>query len=487
MCGGKSVIDAEGLAIAPGFIDTHGHSEFTVIADPGQEGKLFQGITTEINGNCGLSAAPLYGDYLSHRMEDLREYDIPYRWNSLNEFFEILEEIKPALNFATLVGHGNIRGSVMGFRSGKPSEKELKEMKRLLEEALLEGAIGLSSGLIYPPGIYSDTDELIELTEYGIRISKPYRPFIYASHMRSESDNLIEALEEVIEIAKRSGSPVHISHLKTAGRNNWNKIDRVLEIIHRAKDHGLTVSADRYPYTASSTDLDSVLPAWVFEGGKEEELKRLRTKSKELKKYLSTISPDEIVISSVENPENKWMEGKSLKEISINVKKEIPEVIIDILIEENLRVGAIFHSMSEDNLQRFLKEPYMTVGTDSSSRSFGGPTRKGKPHPRGFGSMPRFIGLYCRQIGLFSLEQAIMKITSLPAKIFGIKDRGIIKTGAFADLVIFDPEKIIDRADFNNPFLKPEGIHYVFINGLPAIWKGEPTLIRNGRVLRSGG
>lgn len=231
---GSSIIDAKGLAIAPGFIDTHGHSEFTILADPSQEGKLFQGITTEINGNCGLSAAPLYGDYLKHRTADLKEYEIPYRWNTLGEYLQILENIKPALNFATLAGHGNIRGAIKGMNAGRPSADELREMKKLLEEALMEGAIGISTGLIYPPGIYSDTEELIELTKHGAAVSKR-RPFIYTSHMRSESDRLIEAVTEVIEIGKRAGSSVHISHIKTAGRNNWHKIDRILEIIDKAK------------------------------------------------------------------------------------------------------------------------------------------------------------------------------------------------------------------------------------------------------------
>lgn len=485
----EQIIDINGLAIAPGFIDTHGHSEFTLLAEPGQEGKLFQGITTEINGNCGLSAGPLYGDYLHHRLDDLREYDIPYRWHTLREYFQILELIRPSINFATLVGHGNIRGSVMGFKQGSPSRKDIEKMVSLLKEALSDGAIGLSTGLIYPPGIYSSTEELVELAKEGLEFSKSLnKSFIYASHMRSESERLIEAIEEVLEIGKKSGSPVHISHLKTAGRGNWHKIEKVLEILHSALEDGIRISCDRYPYIASSTDLDSILPSWVFEGGKEKELERLKTPetAKEIKRHISEINPQEIVISSVEDKEKKWMEGKNLSEIARTLKIEFSELIIDLLIEENLRVGAIFHSMNENNLERLLKEPFMSIGTDSSSRSFDGPTAKGRPHPRGFGSMPRFLGIYCREKRLFPLEEAIRKITSLPAKIFGLKDRGIIKEGAFADLVVFDPDKIIDRADFKNPFLKPEGIHHVFVNGLPAIWNGNATGIRNGRVLRNG-
>ncbi len=484
----EQVIDINGLAVAPGFIDTHGHSEFTILADPGQEGKLFQGITTEINGNCGLSAGPLYGDYLEHRMDDLKEYDIPYRWNTLREYFQILELIRPSINFATLVGHGNIRGSVMGFKQGAPSREDMERMTLLLKEALRDGAIGLSTGLIYPPGIYSSTEELIELTGEGLKFSKTMnKSFIYASHVRSESERLIEAIEEVLEIGKKSGSPVHISHLKTAGRENWHKIEKVLEILHRALEDGVRISYDRYPYIASSTDLDSILPSWVFEGGKEKELERLRAPdtAKEIKRHISGINPQGIVVSSVEDKGKKWMEGKSLNEIAKTLNMEPSELVINLLIEENLRVGAIFHSMNENNLEKFLKEPFMCIGTDSSARSFDGPTAKGRPHPRGFGSMPRFLGIYCREKRLFSVEEAIRKITSLPAKIFGLKDRGMLKEGAFADLVVFDPDKIIDRADFKTPFLKPDGIYHVFVNGLPAIWNGNATGIRNGRVLKN--
>jgi len=486
----KEVINAKGLAIAPGFIDTHSHSEFTVLADPWQEGKLFQGITTEINGNCGLSAAPLYGEYLAHRMDDLKEYDIPYRWNTLKEYFFILESLKPSINFATLVGHGNIRGSVMGFSDRIPSEEEIKRLCYLIEQSIEDGAIGLSTGLIYPPGIYSSTEELIKLTSHGARFSSSMNlPFIYTSHMRSESDKLIESIEEVISVAEGSTSPVHISHIKTAGRNNWNKIEKVLELIYDARKRGINITADRYPYTASSTDLDSILPAWAFEGGKEREIERLRDPrtARKIKKILAGGNGiEDIVISSVESPSRKWMEGKTLKEISAELKKDVLDFIIELLIEERLRVGAIFHSMSEENLKRFLREPWIMIGTDSSSRSFNGPTRKGKPHPRGFGSMPRFLGYYVRDEGLLSLEEAIKRLTYLPAKTFGLKERGIIKNGAFADIVIFDPERIVDRADFSNPFLKPDGIRYVFVNGLPAIRDGEPTGIRNGAILRNG-
>ncbi len=489
----ETIIDGDGFILSPGFVDTHGHSEFTVLADPLMEGKLFQGITTEINGNCGLSGAPLYGEYLEHRLDDLREYDIRLRWNTLREYLKIIEDLRPSINFATLAGHGNIRGSVMGFGDRYPEESDMNKMKSLLTDAINDGAMGISTGLIYPPGIYSDTDELTELTRHGYRYSIEKKfPFIYASHMRSEGERLIESIEEVLSIAKNSGSPVHISHLKTAGKKNWHRINDAISLINNAINDSIKITSDRYPYTASSTDLDSILPSWLFEGGKEKELERLRNediRKRVRHEILCDVDEgyfDRIIISSVEKPTNRWMEGKSVSEISNIINMDRIDFIFHILIDERLRVGAIFHSMSEENLERFLAQPFMMIGSDSSSRSFNGVTKKGRPHPRGFGSFPRFLRRYVIEKQIITLEEAIHRITYLPCKTFGIKDRGVIRDNAFADIVIFDPQRIMDNADYNNPFVKPDGIIHVFVNGKPAILYGETTGIRNGRVLRNG-
>ena len=268
------IIDAKGMAVSPGFIDAHAHSEFMLLADPRAEGKVCQGITTEINGNCGLSAAPLYGDALQQRESDLKEYGIRERWTTFKEYFALLEKRNIALNFVTLTGHGNIRASVLGYENRTPSRGEMLKMRGLLQETVDEGAVGMSTGLIYPPGVYSATDELIKLLS-------PFAPsahspeFIYASHMRSEGDYLTEAVEEIIAIGRKAGVKVHISHIKTSGEKNWHKIDRVISMIGDAKRRGIQVTCDRYPYTASSTDLDTVIPSWAYEGGAEEELKRL--------------------------------------------------------------------------------------------------------------------------------------------------------------------------------------------------------------------
>lgn len=480
----KKIIEAEGLSVAPGFIDTHSHSEFTLLADNRAEGKVFQGVTTEINGNCGMSAAPLLGDAFEHRETDLKELGIRERWSNFREYFSILERRGLPINFATLAGHGNIRASVIGYQDKKPGASELQEMRKLLEEAVSDGAIGLSTGLIYPPGVYADTAELIAL-------SSRIRGLIYTSHMRNEGDRLIEAIEETISIGRGSGIAVHISHLKTSGRLNWHKIDEALSLIEGARAEGLKVSCDRYPYTAASTDLDAVLPAWTYAGGAEEEMRRLKDenicaaiKSEALSSHPFEDYWDSVTISSVNSESNKWMEGRTMAYVSGRAGKRPIDFLVEILLEEKLRIGAIFHSMNEDNLRRFLKLPYAMIGSDSSARSTDGPTHTGKPHPRGFGTFPRFIGRYSRDLSLMSLSEAIHKATMCSAETFGLKGRGRIRKGFMADLVIFDENRIIDRASFDEPFLRPDGISYVIVNGKPVLWEGALTGVMAGHILK---
>jgi len=488
--GGKGgfdrVIDAKGLAVAPGFIDTHAHSDFTLLADPRAEGKVCQGITTEINGNCGLSAAPLYGEVFKHREEDLKELGIQERWSTFEDYFRILEKRSITLNFATLVGHGNIKACVTGYQNRKLLTAERRKMHALIKKSINEGAIGISTGLIYSPGVYSDTEELIEM-------ARRCNNLIYTSHMRSEGDTLIESIEEIIRIANEAGVNVHISHIKTSGEKNWQKIDNAISIIEKAQKEGIRITCDRYPYTAASTDLDTILPSWIYEGGAGEELKRLKSPKvqEKIKREILYEHPQKrywgnIHISSLSSEKNRWMEGKSIASIARHENSEPVDILLKILCEEKLRVGAIFSFMNEDNVKRFLSLPYVMIGTDSSARCTSGPTHKGKPHPRGFGSFPRFLGRYVRNNGLMSMSEAINKITMLPAKTFGIRKRGILKKGAFADIVIFDHKKVIDRATFDEPFLKPEGIYYVIANGLPALWEGRLTGINTGRILKHG-
>lgn len=488
----KQIVDAKGLAVAPGFIDAHAHSEFTLLADPRAEGKICQGITTEINGNCGLSSAPLYGEALIQRERDLREFDIKERWTTFREYFTLLEQRHIALNYATLTGHGNLRACVAGYQDRRLSEAEREKMRLILNETIGEGSMGLSTGLIYPPGVYSDTEELIDLCRV-LNNRGDGKAYIYTSHMRSEGDNLLESIQEIVRIAKESGIGVHISHIKTSGDKNWHKIDGAISIVDEARNRGIHITCDRYPYTAASTDLDTVLPSWTYEGGSGQEIDRLRSPEirEKIKEEILTGHSDpayweNIYITSVSSEKNRWMEGKSIAFVSQHENYEPADMLFRILIEESLRVGAIFSSMSEENLRRFLLLPYLMIGTDSSARSASGPTCKGKPHPRGFGSFPGFLGRYVRDGALMSLGAAIRKITMLPAQTFGIHERGVMKKGAFADITVFDYEKIMDRATFEEPFLKPDGIHYVFVNGIPVVREGQITGNRPGRVLRHG-
>ena len=423
---------------------------------------------------------------MKQREKDLGELNIRERWSTLDGYFEILEKKGLAFNFATLVGHGNLRACIAGYEDKRLTASDKKKMRILLRGSLREGAIGISTGLIYPPGIYSDTEELVDL-------ARCCKKLIYTSHMRSEGDKLIESVEEIIRIGKEAGIKVHISHIKTSGEKNWHKIGNAISMIEDARKNGARITCDRYPYTAASTDLDTILPSWAYEGGTEKELKRLKSLKfqKKMKKEILCEHPEKeywegVIVASVSSEKNRWMEGKSIACIAHYESSEPVDILFKILIEERLRVGAIFSSMNEDNLRRFLSLPYVMIGTDSSSRCTSGPTCKGKPHPRGFGSFPRFLGRYVRDNGVISMREAVHKITMFPAKTFGIDKRGVIRKGAFADLVIFDHGKIIDRATFDEPFLKPEGICYVFVNGKPAIWDGKPTGIFAGRVLRHG-
>jgi N-acyl-D-amino-acid deacylase len=482
----KEVVDAGGLIVCPGFIDTHGHSELTILADGRAEGKISQGITTEINGNCGFSAGPLSGESLAGREDELKRLGIGERWSSLGEYFALLEQRGTALNFATLCGHGNVRASVMGYRNDEPAKEELSDMRRLLIEALREGAMGLSTGLIYPPGIYAHTRELLELTRV---LAAEGGRNIYTTHMRSEGDRLLESIEEVGQIGREIRVKVHISHLKTAGKGNWGKIGSVVALLSDLRNDGIQLTCDRYPYTAASTDLDSILPPWVYEGGVEDEMRRLGD-STTVKKIKADIGfrEDEywksIAISSVTRDENRWMEGLDFLHVARKKGKRPIDALIDILVGENLNVQAIFFSMAEENLHRFLCLPYLMVGSDSAARCFSGVTRSGKPHPRGFGTFPRFIGKYVRDKGLMALPEAIRKITSLPAQTFGIGRRGLIREGFFADIVLFDYDSIIDRATFGDPYNRPDGMMNVFVNGVPAMSDGEPTGSLSGKIVK---
>ncbi|MBI4843855.1 MAG: D-aminoacylase [Nitrospirae bacterium] len=477
------VISIKGLCASPGFIDAHAHSDFTLLADGRAQGKILQGVTTEVNGNCGLSAAPLLGQAIEQRENELETLGIKERWNSFPEYFSLLLKRGVSVNCATLAGHGNLRASTAGYSYKPPSKEEMSEMKRLLAEAIKAGAKGISTGLVYPPGVFSDTAELIELARVAAKNN-----CVYATHMRSEGSRLLEAVNEVMAIVNESGIRAHISHLKTDGEKNWKKLKGVFEQIDHENAKGFNVTCDRYPYIASSTGLDSLLPAWAFEGGDRMEMQRLKKEQARLKSGILKMHPEKsfwktVMISSSASVKNKWMEGKTLFEVSIQAKKNPVNCLFDILIEDRLKTGAIFFSMNEENLKAILKRPYTMIGSDSSARSFDGVTSNEKPHPRAFGSFPRVLGKYVRESGLLTLSEAVYKMTGLPAATFGIKGRGAVREGYFADITVFDPKKVADKAEYNRPFVKPKGIHHVFVNGVPVVFDGRITGRLPGRIV----
>ncbi len=489
----ERVIEAGDKAVSPGFIDLHNHSDLTALANPACESNLRQGITTAVVGNCGLSMAPvqpkivdLVKAYLSPFM--VPGFDYRWDWRSLGGFLDKIRRKRIALNLVPLVGHGTIRVAAAGFRKGPMGGKEMKKMKRLLQESLEEGAFGMSSGLVYPPGSYASTEELIELG----KILKKFRR-IYTTHLRSEGSGLIESVREAIEIGERNQIPVQISHHKAKGPNNWGKVHETLAMIERARKRGVDVSCEAYPYTASSTTITSILPSWAMEGGVDAMLTRLaeREVRDRLKLYYREDSPGRdhdfkdagfqgIVIAAC--PPHPDYEGKSLEEIFREKRgSDDPyELFFDLLLEIRGNSTVVKYLMDEDDVKTVICHPLSAVISDSWSTS---PRQGGKPHPRTYGTFPRMLKKYVREEKSLSLEEAIRKMTSLPASRIGLRDRGVLREGVWADLVIFDPEEIADRAGFDDPHQYPAGISHVLVNGGIAVHDGRQNRAFFGRVL----
>jgi len=481
---GDRIIDASGLVLAPGFVDIHSHSDYTILIDPRAQNKILQGVTCEVTGNCGYSAAPVDGPLLEERRKIYQDlFDLEINWKTLAEYRE--RAINPALNIAPLVGHNTLRASVMGMVDRAPTPTELEKITAMLSRALDEGAYGLSCGLIYPPSCFSDMAELVSLAQLVAD-----RNGVFTCHIRSEGDRLVEAIEEMIEITRQTGVSMQISHLKTSCQRNWSKLDTVFELIEAAQAKGLPITSDRYPYLASNTGLKSVLPNWVFDGGNEAELARLRDPDtrKKIEKEVEQNLPgpdywEQVIVSQVATEENRFLEGKSVAEGATIIKKDPYTFLFDLLVAEKMQVEAILFTMCEENLRRILSKPYVMIGSDSGGRAYDGTLSRGKPHPRAFGTFPMILGRYVREETVLSLEEAIRKMTSAPCRKMGIADRGIIRPGGWADLVVFDQEKIADRSRYGDPFHPPEGIKYVMVNGKITVNEGECTGTMAGRVL----
>ena len=486
------VLDAAGMIVSPGFIDTHSHDDAYILLDPQCSQKVRQGVTTDVIGNCGFSMAPLSDAHCndfkaaSALMGGNHLADDFWTMRSFTHFLDRLDAAEPGINVVPLVGHGTIRIAVIGFEDRAPSESEMAEMKEMTEEAMQAGAFGLSTGLIYVPANYAKTNEIIELA----RVAAKYGG-IYATHMRSESDQEMEAISETLKIAETANIAAHISHHKIAGRQNWGNSGQTLKAFSDARAKGLVVTWDQYPYKAGSTFLVAALPPHIQAQGAElfsEKLKdpavrrkiRQEIESGEDSSWENLIRGagfENIIISA--SPRNADFIGKSIAEIAKMTAKDPFDVYFDLVIEEQMEAAMILFMMDDGDIERILKAPGTMIGSDGIP-GFG----SAKVHPRMTGTFPRVLGRYAREKGVITLPEAIRKMTSLPAQTFGLYKKGLLRQGMDADLVIFDPDAIIDKSTFEDPSQHPEGIRWVIVNGEIAVEDGNITGASSGKVLR---
>jgi N-acyl-D-amino-acid deacylase len=483
---GRRVIEATGLALAPGFVDIHSHSDYHLFLQPTADSAVRQGVTLEIGGNCGYAAAPIWGPWLEERAATYRDlYGLDHPWQGVADYLDRLEASGISENFGLLMGHNTLRGSAMGGANRSPSSVELEAMVAGARRGLAEGALGLSTGLVYAPACFSKPDELAAI---AVEVRKGGG--ILTCHMRSEGDELLEAIEEIIGVASLAAIPLQISHLKTSGERNWPKLAHALRLIEEARSRGVDVSCDRYPYTASNTGLQAVLPTWALEGVQQERVERLRDSAsrariaQELTTHYAADYWSRLMISEVTREEHRRYEGSRVAEAATLAAKPPIDFVLDLLIAERMQVDAIFFTMSEDNLDAILAKPYAMIGSDSGCRGHEGPLSRGRPHPRTFGTFPRVLGYYVRERRLLDLPIAIQKMTWDPCRKLGLMDRGRLQPGCVADLVLFDPATVSDRATYEAPIQYPAGIHHVFVNGVAVVEAGEHTGARPGRAVR---
>lgn len=489
-----TVVDAEGMAVAPGFINVLSWATETLIVDGHGQSDIRQGVTTEVFGE-GVSWGPFspeMKEYFQSRQGDLK-YEI--EWNTLGEYLEFLEAKGVSPNVASFVGATTARIYVLGYENRAPTTGELEQMQELVAEAMREGALGVGSSLIYAPANYAETDELIALmktaAEYG---------GMYISHLRSEGDRFEEAVDELITIARESGAPAEIYHLKAAGRNNWDKMDRVIGMINAARAEGLAITTDMYSYTAGATGLDAMMPPWVQEGGYEAWAERLqdpeiRTRMMEEiatpqdweNLYLAAGGAEGLLLMGFKNDDLKPLTGKSLAEVAAERGQHPIETAMDLVIEDGSRVGTAYFIMSEENIRKKIRQPWMSFGSDAGAPATEEPFTLSGNHPRAYGNFARVLAKYVREEGVLSLEEAIRKMTSLPAENLKLRNRGRLSPGNFADIVIFDPSLVQDHSTFGEPHQYATGMDAVFVNGIQVLKDGEHTGATPGRALRGPG
>ena len=491
----KRVIDATGLVVSPGFIDMLGQSELDLLIDNRSLSKLSQGITTEITGEGG-SVAPQDKLTLASLQPVLEQYHLNIDWTTLDQYFARLEKNGTPLNIGTYVGAAQVREAVLGDVDRTPTPDELEKMKGLVAQAMRDGAFGLSTALIYPPGHYAKTDELIELAKVAAQYGG-----IYGTHMRSEGQTETAAIDEALRIGREAHLPVEIFHLKVIGKSRWGSMPKIVAKLQAARDSGQDVSADMYPYVAGGTALAASLPPWVADGGTDKLLERLRDAATREKiksemgtehtnwenLYLGSGGASGVLVAGFVNPDLKKFDGQTLSQIAKAQNKPPLDTLFDLIVQDKAQTGALYFIADEDDLRYGLKQPWTSLCLDASELSLDGPLFEPHEHPRAFGAMPRFLGTYVRDQHLLPLEQAIRKMTSLPAQRERLLDRGLLKVGYFADITLFDPATIRDRATYENPVQLSEGVKYVFVNGQLEYEDGRLTGAKGGKPLRGPG
>ncbi len=492
---GMVEIDAEGRAVAPGFINVLSWAPESLIEDGRSQSDIRQGVTLEVFGE-GRSMGPWNPEM--KRREEERQGDIryPVTWTTLREYLEFLEERGVSTNLASFVGATTVRTHVLGHQDRQPTSEELRKMRELVGQAMQEGALGLGSSLIYAPAFYAETEELVALAEVAGRYGG-----LYISHIRGEGDRLLEATDEFIAIARQARVPAEIYHLKAVGRENWKKLDTVIEKIESARAEGLQITADMYCYTAGATGLNASMPPWVQEGGMETWIERLQDPvvRAQVKKEMSSSgtdwenlfraagSPDKILLVGFKSAALKPMTGKTLAQVAEERKLLPEETVMDLVVEDGSRVEAVYFLMSEENIQKKLRLPWGSFCSDETSLAPEGVFLKSNPHPRAYGNFARLLSRYVRDEKVLSLQEAIRRLTALPAGNLKLGRRGVIQKGHFADLVIFDPETIQDHATYERPHQYSTGVTDVFVNGVPVLRDGEHTGAMPGRVVRGPG
>lgn len=491
----KKVVDAVGSVVAPGFIDMLGQSETSLLIDNRSLSKISQGITTEITGEGG-SIAPQDERTLAPMKPFLEHYHLIVDWTDLDGYFRRLEKTRTPLNLGTYVGAAQVREAVIGDDDREPTPAELEKMKGLVAQAMQQGAMGVSTALIYPPGHYAKTDELVALASVASQYGG-----IYATHMRSEGQAEMEAIDEAIRIGRDAHLPVEIFHMKVSGKTRWGSMPKVVAKIEAARKSGVDVAADMYPYLAGATALASCLPPWVANGGTARLLERLRDPAvrQRIKTEMAADHPNwenlyfdsggasGVMISGVVNPDLKKYDGKTVAEMAASEKKNPLDALFDFILADKAQTGALYFIANEQDLQYGLKQRWTSIGLDANETSLDGPLFEAHNHPRAWGSMPRFLGHYVRDLHLLPLPEAIRKITSLPAEREHLAKRGLLKPGFYADITIFDPATIIDKATYAAPNQISEGVHYVFVNGQLEYENGALTGTMAGRALRGPG